>query len=115
MLRNISTAIVFVALASPAFGAGTAYQCQVFSKSAQSDLKGTFTFDAATEDNKFITVDDVISVGCVVLRSDPAYLSCALGSTESNTSAVTVRLGTPTLALQAPVGAKTYSLSCMQQ
>lgn len=71
-LSLIGTLIGAVSLSAQA----AKYDCEF---KGNGQLVAKFTLDTATEDNKFVPVDQNKSVGCVVFRSTPQLVNCGFG------------------------------------
>lgn len=105
--------INMLALLSLSANAAT-YDCRLSDGSTYDPQAVTYEFDTATEDNKFVGLDDGTSVGCVVLRATPQLISCGIGDEINFSLFATAEDGSSVLALDSSSQGAQSNLSCIK-
>lgn len=108
--------MIFSLLAMSSLSAQAAkYDCTLSNETAKDPHATTYQFDTATEDNKFVDIGQGTSVGCVVLRTKPQFLTCGLGNDVNFSVFVTADDGTSVLSLQTNSQGNKANLNCVKQ
>lgn len=100
---------------SAGFANAAEYDCKLSNGDANDPKAVTYTFDTATENNKFVDLGDGTAVGCVVLKAQTPLVSCGLGD-GANFSIFTIAdEGTSILALDTNSHGAKANLTCVKK
>ncbi len=107
-MKTVLTTLVAVLFASQSFAA--AYKCNVVGTAGQAPL-AAFELDTELAPNKSIDLTPDTSVGCVTLKTTPAYISCAFVYQKDQIAAAATEVGS-LLTLVVRKQDKQLVLSC---